>query len=739
MQSPFRKIAAMTGAVAGFIALAPPALYFTIDYRYQLATMRAEAVINARVVSDLVNRNPDLWQFEQLRLEELLRAQAADGERAEDREIFDLEKKSLGKVATHLALPHVQASAPVFKAGRHVGLLTISRSVRPLLTLTLFIGLFSILVGITVFYLVTTLPLRALKNAFHRIDEEKIRAQVTLQSIGDAVVTTDAAMRVESMNPIAESMIGWTIDEARGRHMDSVFHIVRDGTRERAVNPVTECLEKNAIVEMENHTILIRRNDCAEFHIEDSAAPIRLASGEVIGAVMVFHDVTDRKQTQELLKYTAHHDALTDLPNRALFSQTLCKSFDQAQAAGSSLGVFFLDIDRFKVINDSLGHGIGDQLLIMVARRLRQSVRAGDMVARIGGDEFTAIVTDVDVDKACIVAEKMIAAFAAPFSVSGHSLQITTSIGVALYPGDGNTVELLIQNADIAMYQAKGSGRNTYRIYNEVAGNGVVARHQFESLLNLALEQKEFYLEYQPKLDLHSNCVVGMEALVRWNSPVLGKVAPDQFIPILEDSGKIVPVGEWILRTALTQAKQWQNLGLDLTIAVNFSSRQFQDDGIIDVIQNALAVSELPASKLEIEITESLLMQVAGHNESRLQKIRALGVTIALDDFGTGYSSLGYLQQFPIDVLKIDKSFIDLLEANQSSEEIVKTIISLGHALKMVVVAEGIENAAQSDMLQKSGCDLIQGYWISKPIGADNVCSWLESYQKAGAQLATVN
>jgi len=566
-----------------------------------------------------------------------------------------------------------------------------------------------------------------LLQSLSTIEVEKERALVTLQSIGDAVLTTDSQMQIEYLNPIAEQMTGWSTIQAKGLHMDKIFNIVNESTRAPATNPIRQCLEEDRIVEMENHTVLIRKTDQAEFHIEDSAAPIRLSNGTTVGAVMVFHDVTERQALQKNLKHIAYHDALTGLPNRTFFQSQLNQTLTNASRVNAKVAVLFLDLDHFKIINDSMGHQVGDQLLIQAAQRIHGCVRNKDVVARMGGDEFTAILEGIrEPTDASIVAQNIIDAVSRPFEINGQEFSITASVGISVFPNNGEDTDALLKNADAAMYQAKYSGRNKFKFYEKESNENALEKLQFESHLKKALRMGEFFLEYQPKLNLQSGKIVGLEALVRWGNAELGRVEPNRFISILEETGLIVEVGEWVLRSACAQAKIWLDAGHCLTMAVNFSARQFSDDNLLTMIARVLSEVGLPAYLLELEITESLIMSDIQNDVRRLSALREMGIKVALDDFGTGYSSLSYLRRFPVDVLKIDKSFVDEIHNNASSAEIVKTIIDLGHILKMDVIAEGVETKEQAVLLKSIGCDSIQGYWFSRPVAAAELTALLE-------------
>lgn len=597
--------------------------------------------------------------------------------------------------------------------------------------------LVTITLVVIIFEQISTLALARLDAAIENIRQEKEKAQVTLQSIGDAVITTDAGMIIDYLNPIAEKLTGWATADAKGLHMDDVFKIFNEKSGLPAGNPIRECLQKNGIVEMENHTILVRRNDNKEFHIEDSAAPIRRPDGSILGAVMVFHDVTDRRVAQSRLQHIAYHDALTGLPNRALFSKTLSTAISHARLSGTRVAVLFLDLDRFKTINDSLGHGIGDELLIAVARRLKQCIRENDVVCRMGGDEFTAVINSIESSQSVSrIAEEIRERIGRPFNIQDHILRVSTSIGITVYPDDGENIEALLKNADTAMYVAKDSGRGNYRYYDLSMRQKADSRWQMENALHAALENNEFFLEYQPKLDLDRNVVVGGEALIRWQNPEFGRVMPSAFIPRLEESGGIIAVGHRVMKTAIFQAKRWSDSGYPIVVSVNVSARQFKQEGLTAQISELLAESGLSAALLQVEITESLLMDDAERSEVVIRDLRCMGVKVSLDDFGIGFSSLSYLRRFSIDELKIDRSFIVNMESDETAQTIVKTVIALGQALGMRVTVEGVETEDQLRHLQQIGCDEIQGYFFSRPLRDETFSSFIACHSLCNTLLS---
>jgi diguanylate cyclase (GGDEF)-like protein len=420
------------------------------------------------------------------------------------------------------------------------------------------------------------------------------------------------------------------------------------------------------------------------------------------------------------VEYLAYHDGLTGLPNRSLFSKLLSQSISEAHRYHKQLAVSFLDLDRFKQINDTLGHEAGDQLLQEVANRLRGCVRDSDTVARLGGDEFVVLLPELgDGMYAATVAQKILAVIAKPFVLIGREFRVTASIGISAYPQDGLDEQTLTKNADIAMYQAKAEGKNNFQFYSEKLNANSLARLTLESGLRHALERNEFRLHYQAKRDILSRRVTGMEALLRWEHPDLGVVAPMQFIPVAEETGLIVPIGKWVLRTACMQNVAWQRQGLPvLSIAVNLTARQFRDDQLLVDVSAILAETGMDAKLLELEIAESLLTHDVENTLRILTAVKALGIRIAIDDFGTGYSSLATLQRFPLDTIKIDRSFVRDIAGGADDTGLADAIIAMGKSLSMTVVAQGVETKAQADFLRIHACDELQGFYFNKPMAA---------------------
>ena len=435
---------------------------------------------------------------------------------------------------------------------------------------------------------------------------------------------------------------------------------------------------------------------------------------------MVFHDVSAARALSLRMAYLAQHDSLTDLPNRILLNDRLAQAIALAYRHQKKAGLLFLDVDRFKHINDSLGHAVGDRLLQSVAQRLVACVRSSDTVSRQGGDEFVILLSEMaHARDAAVIAEKVLLTLAAPHSIDEHELHITGSIGIVTYPDDAIDAETLMKNADFAMYHAKDAGRNNYQFFKPDMNFRAVERQSLENGLRHALEREEFVLHYQPKIDLESGSIIGVEALVRWRHPERGLVSPAQFIPVAEECGFIVPIGRWVLREACRQARMWQEWGLPaVRIAINISAVELRAKDFVAGVRGILAKTGLEPNYLELELTETFLMQDSRSTVAVLQDLKALGVHLALDDFGTGYSSLSYVKRFPIDTLKIDQSFVRDIATDADDASIVSAVISMGKSLHMRVVAEGIETREQLEFLKKHDCPFGQGYLFSPPLGA---------------------
>jgi len=575
---------------------------------------------------------------------------------------------------------------------------------------------------------------RAIRNIKEReiarreLFAEKERAHVTLNSIGDAVLSTDIYGNVTYLNVVAEHMTGWPRKEAVGHPLCDVFQIVDGATRKPSQNPMELAIHQNRTVGLTANCILVRR-DGYESAIEDSAAPIHDRDGHVTGAVIVFRDVSMARSMVLEMSHLAQHDVLTDLPNRLLLKDRLTQAISLASRNHNQLAVLFLDLDGFKHINDSLGHSIGDKLLQSVARRLLACVRKSDTVSRQGGDEFVILLSEVThAADAAIIAGKIIAELKRRHRIGKYRLRISASIGLSTYPNDGQDAETLIKNADTAMYDAKQSGRDKCRFFNSQMSLQAVGRQSLEEQLRHALEREDLLVHYQPKVNLNTGAITGVEALLRWQNPELGLLLPGQFLTIAEDSGMMLAISHWVLTEACRQMQEWLDQGLlAVPVAVNISALELRSGQFVQRVQDALKNACLDPKYLELELTESSLMRHGEPTAHTLRQLKAIGVRLAIDDFGTGYSSLSDLTRLPIDTLKLDQSFLNNIVVDSDRTMIVDAVVSLGRSLKKKVIAEGVETIEQLALLRAHDCDEGQGYYFSRPVVAKHFAKLLEA------------
>jgi diguanylate cyclase (GGDEF)-like protein/PAS domain S-box-containing protein len=597
---------------------------------------------------------------------------------------------------------------------RHVGVRDAAGTLRGLLS-------FSDILGMLQFEYVQRLDeaLRERDEALMRSRRDLHLAHKVIEASLEGIVITDARGIIEFVNPAFTRLTGYASDEVIGKTPS----VLRSGRHDKAFYAAMwAALGTQDVWQGE---IWNRRKNGDLYPEWLTINAIRDDSGAVSQYAAIFTDITDRKRTEERIKNLAYFDILTGLPNRRLLIDRLQVAIANAHRRGTKLAILFLDLDLFKRINDSLGHGAGDQVLIEVAGRLARCLREGDTVARLGGDEFVILVPELGEEEfAAKLAGRVIGQVKQSFMVEEHELFVTTSIGIALYPDDGRSAEVLLKNADTAMYRAKDLGRNSYQLYTATMNARSFERLAMESSLRHALARQEFILAYQVKVDLSTGRMSGVEALVRWRHPEMGLVPPAEFIPLAEAMGLISEIGAWVMNTACRQCKSWHDLGLPpVRVAVNVSALQFQDGDVAGMVRRALEESGLDPSHLELELTESVLMQQVEEAVRILGDLRATGVRISIDDFGTGYSSLAYLKRMPLDALKIDRSFVhDIVEGGDGAT-IVSTIINLAHNLKLKAVAEGVETQAQADFLRAQGCDEIQGFLVSRPVLAEDLVS----------------
>lgn len=527
-----------------------------------------------------------------------------------------------------------------------------------------------------------------------------------LESISDGFFLLDDSLVLEYCNKAAERLLNRSKEEIVGRNLIAAFP------------------EFSGTVFQERFEEAIGERKPLAFEVNFEVAPyrnwydVRVFPKEG-GITVHFQVTTERKRTEKRLEYLAHYDELTKLPNRTLFNERLGRAVERARRFRQLLAVMMIDLDRFKEINDTLGHRCGDRLLQEVAERFRLNVRNLDTVARLGGDEFAVVLPDVvQEEKASLVARRLLSCLEKPFRLEGHEVYVTASIGITLYPADTKDVDHMVKNADTAMYHAKDEGKNNFQFFSPAMNTSALEKFTIEADLRRALTRQEFLLHYQPKVAMKSGRIVGVEALVRWAHPERGLVSPATFIPIAEDTGLIVPLGAWVLKEACRQNMKWQEEGMgELSVSVNVSVRQFHKKTFPEEVARTLSETGIDPSLLEIEITESVLIQEVEETEKTLDRLKEMGLRLSIDDFGTGYSSLSYLKRFPLDVLKIDRSFVNDITTDPDDRAVVSSIIGLAHNLNLEVIAEGVETQEQFLFLKERDCDQLQGYYFSRPVG----------------------
>ena len=566
--------------------------------------------------------------------------------------------------------------------------------------------------------------LLAMRRMHQGLTESEARLRAIVATAMDAVVQIDAQGIVTGWNGQAESIFGWAPSEAIGQALHQMIipeqyqkvHI--QGLKHFHASGEAPFLNKRLEI-----TALHR--DGREFPVELTISPARWH--DKIEFCAFVRDITERKQSEQFILHLATHDALTGLPNRHLLNDRIQQALIQSQREAAQTAVLFIDLDQFKTINDSLGHDVGDLLLKEVAQRLVSCLRNGDTVARSGGDEFVVVLTDIsNAQEAATVAQKLLDALIAPYQISGNDMRTTASIGIAIFPDDGENVETLIKNSDLAMYYAKEAGRNNCQFFTQKMNRVVAEKHAMGTDLHHAIARNELLLNFQPIVDIRGGTLAGMEVLLRWQHPRWGLVSPLQFIPLAEEIGLIVPIGEWVLKAACTQLKAWQQQGYEVPrLAINLSVKQFRQKTLAETVARILAETGVEARDIELEITESLLLENTDEVAHTLRKLSAMGLEISIDDFGTGYSSLNYLKRFPINNLKIDRSFVMDISNDADDTAIVIAIIALAHSLQMKVIAEGVETEQQLAFLRQQGCDQYQGYNFSEPLSAPEVASKL--------------
>lgn len=701
-----------------------PAGYFAISYQYLVGTLDSEAEVTSQIMTDLVAANPQMWQFEEVRMMEILERRPHEGVH-EIRRTLNRQGKVVAESLSSLQHPVLSRSHGIYDSGRAVGRIDICRSLFPLMIRTILVGMVSLLTGALVFFVLRIIPLRAIRKAhcFLRESEEKYRSLYDSMKEGVALyrITYDGegepvSFIVMDVNPAYERLLGMKRSAARGKTGAEIL----DGTLLAHLPELIACADTGISQTFE-----------LELPVTGRAFNVSIFSPQRGLFASLLEDITERKKSEAQIQKLAYRDSLTGLPNRTLFFDRFQQALARAERDSTKVAVFFLDLDGFKVFNDTLGHPFGDQLLLQVSQRLQRSLRSSDTLARLGGDEFVFLASYAGEELNVAHHARNLQALLSPsFLIGAREIYTSGSIGIAIFPDDGHDVETLLRCADMAMYAAKSEGRGCYNFFSQKMNHIANMRMELETDLRFGLEREEFFLEYQPIINAQDGSLIAVEALLRWQHPRLGKVLPGSFIEIAEISGVILPLGEWVLRTACSKLKQWQEAGLvPFRLEVNVSCRQFQQRDFVDVVQTIIAETGVDASFLELELTETSLME-HGENTARiLALLKELNLGIVIDDFGTGYSSLGYLKSFPIERIKIDRSFVTDVCKDPSDRAIVEAIIAMAGKLGIGVVAEGVETIEQSDFILSLGCKEIQGFLYYRPLSEEQFTSLLHLEQ----------
>jgi len=717
---PLRRLVSAIGlTVAITVAVATPSMYFIHDYIDATAQMTFKARLNAARVAQYIYTHDGMWQYQQLRLAELIQLPDT-GAQPIHQKIYDLANRLVLEEGAHLGAPVVTRSVPIVVAGSTVGVFAVEESLRETLYESGLVAFVSALIGFAAYFALRIFPLRVLDRTLGELHDtqrslavQNERLDAALNNMSQGLVMFDSSARLVVCNK---------------RYLD-MFSLSPEAVRPGCI--IREVLDQRvATGGFSADYVEAYRTDllAAVAHGATFSKITKLLDGRVIsiinqpmadgGWVATREDITERLAAEERIKHLAHYDALTDLPNRVTFYERL-ETVLSRQRRSETIGVLSLDLDRFKNVNDTLGHPVGDLLLKAAADRMRSCVRSEDLVARLGGDEFAIVqVLSTQTSDVSALATRLIEVVGAPYDLDGPQVNVGASVGIAIATTDGNKPDQLMKNADLALYRAKANGGGAFRFFEAEMDARMQARHALELDLRKAVVNGEFELFYQPVIDVKTGQINSFEALIRWHHPERGMIAPLEFIPVAEETGLIVQIGEWVLRRACSEAVRWPK---HITIAVNLSPAQFKSRNLVPTVINALVASGLPAARLELEITEMVLVQDNDGAFAILHQLRDLGIRIAMDDFGTGYSSLGYLRSFPFDKIKIDQSFIQDLPARQDSVAIVRAVVGLSSSLGITTTAEGVETKEQLASVTAEGCNEFQGYLFSWPKPAADV------------------
>jgi diguanylate cyclase len=725
-----RLLTLIAFCIAIFVTLVPPLGYFHLAREAEVKESAVAARLHAAFVTLAIANAQGDWREQ---VTGLISADLARSDLPEERELIDHQNRRIDQTGEKLrGFWLVISRAPINSIEGLAGYVIVKRSLQPILLNTLWVALAAALLGIAIYASLRVLPLRALRRTLNALkrNERKARFEaeeslkVIFRRVLDGIVVSDREGRITSCNPSASAMLGLSEKELRGQKFNEL------------IPPIQVASDETLFVANQYETVIRRSSG------DLVAVEVTLSESHAVGnsrRIAIVRDITERHQAQERLTQMANYDGLTGLPNRSLFRERLQAAIARSKSRHQMAALMFLDLDRFKTINDSLGHDFGDKLLQLVSSALSKCLRQSDFIThysnreddvgvyRLGGDEFTVLVENLPgLEDAEKIAERILAALSEPFQVDVHQIFISASIGITIVPKYSDDLDVLIKQADLAMYRSKAMGRDTYTFFSTDLEEVVSEQHELQTSLRYALERNEFSLVYQPKADLQSGAVSGVEALLRWNRPGEEFVGPDKFIPILEETGLIVPVGIWVMREACKQLMRWRAKGFTgLTMAVNLSARQFRQHDLLDQIRQIILETGVPRGFLEIELTESTLVEDSEAVVKIMKAFAQMGVGVAVDDFGTGHSSLRYLKRFDVSTLKIDRSFVQDIPHDTEDNAIATAVIALGHGLGLKVVAEGVENEAQRAFLKTQGCDEIQGYLLSKPLNASDFGRWI--------------
>jgi diguanylate cyclase (GGDEF)-like protein len=717
---PLRKLVSAIGlAVAITVAVATPSVYFIHDYINASAKLTFKARLNAARVAQYIYTHDGIWQYQQLRFAELIQLPET-GEQPILQKIYDLANRLVLEEGAHLGAPVVTRSAPIVIAGSTVGVFIVEESLRKTLYETGLVAIVCSLIGFAAYFALRIFPLRVLDRTLGLLHDtqrslavQNERLDAALNNMSQGLVMFDSSARLVVCNKRYLEMFGLSSESVKPGCTIREILDERVATGGFSADSV-DVYRTELLAAVAQGTTFSKITNLPDGRII-SIVNVPMAGG---GWVATHEDITERLAAEERIKHLAHYDALTDLPNRVTFYERMETVLSRLRRS-ESIAVLSLDLDHFKSVNDTLGHPIGDRLLQAAAERMRSCIRGEDVVARLGGDEFAILqVPSQQSPDVTALAARLIEVVGAPYDIDGHQVVVGASVGIAIAPNDSDVPDVLMKNADLALYRAKADGGGIYRFFEVAMDARMQARRALELDLRKALVNGEFEIFYQPIVDVKTGQITTCEALIRWHHPERGMVPPHEFIPVAEATSLIVPLGEWILRQACAEAARWPK---HVTVAVNLSPAQFKSRNLLQTVISALATSGLAAERLELEITELVLLQESEGAFAILHQLRHLGIKIAMDDFGTGYSSLGYLRSFPFDKIKIDQSFIQDLPAKQDSVAIVRAVVGLSSSLGITTTAEGVETKEQLASLTAEGCNEFQGFLFSRPKSAADV------------------